>query len=367
MNNLKSTAFFHCDNEELESRINSIDPRLYDRTRNYMDGAVTWLSPFVTHGIIDTKDIAAAVLAKFDTKACEKLLFELAWREYFHRVWQTHGDNIFSDMKNPCMSDRTELPSAVCNANTGVEVVDDALTQLMQVGSMHNHARMWVASICCNMGNTHWLPAAKWMHYHLLDGDLASNTLSWQWVAGTFSNKHYFANQDNINKFSKTEQPGTFIDVPYEAFDDMPIPTELLETHNPDLPQNLPGEDLSDIEPIDGSVALRSVWHLHNRWQSQATHQWLFIDTDLFSQWPMSDNRWSFILHWAGFIPNVRIVKGTSDQLQTALANATVYRQEYTACRHWGMQSEQRRWLYPNPPKPYSSFSKFWKQVKTLG
>jgi len=366
MNDLKSTAFFHCDYEELESRLTAIDPIPYDKTRNYLGGAVTWLSPFVTHGIIDTHDIAQSILAGHSKADCEKLLFELAWREYFHRTWQLHKDDIFSDMKNPSVSTRLELPSAIIKGQTGIEVVDDALHQLVQVGNMHNHARLWVASICCNLGNTHWLPAAKWMHYHLLDGDLASNTLSWQWVAGAFSNKRYFANQDNVNKFSKTRQRGTFIDVPYDAFNDLPLPDALLETSSQTLHQTLPGINLTEIDPVTSSVALRSVWHLQKHWQADAAHQWLFIDTDLHSRWPMSENRWSFIKHWASFIPNLRIVKGTCEQLQNKLTDASVYRQEYTACNHWSPQSENRRWLYRNPSKPYNSFSKFWKLAKQL-
>ncbi len=364
MKDPKSTSFFHCGYDDLQSRLACINPHDYDKTRNFLDGAVTWLSPFITHGIINTRDVANAVLSRHAKPKCEKLLFELAWREYFHRIWQNNRDAIFSDLKNPSVSTRMQLPSSLLNCQTGINVIDESLQQLQQIGSMHNHARMWVASICCNMGNTHWLPAAKWMHYHLLDGDLASNTLSWQWIAGTFSNKRYFANQDNINKFSKSSQHGTFLDVPYEAFENWQIPGVLAETDSPDLQQTLPFEALKNIEPISESVALRSVWHLQKEWQPTATHQWIFVDTEQQAQWPMSYKRWSFIKHWASFIPGVRFVKGTSQELAKKLGAADVLRQEYTGCNHWSPQTEERQWLYPDPPKPYNSFSKFWKQVK---
>jgi len=82
-------------------RIDGIDPRVYDKTRNYLDGAVTWLSPYLTHGIINTCTVAMRVLEKHPKKSCYRLLFELAWREYFHRVWQEHGDLIFNDFYSP--------------------------------------------------------------------------------------------------------------------------------------------------------------------------------------------------------------------------------------------------------------------------
>ena len=81
---------------------------------------------------------------------------------------------------------------------------------------MHNHLRMYVASIVCNVAQSHWINPARWMYYYLLDADWASNSLSWQWVAGSNSNKKYFANQDNINKYCLTTQKGTFLDLDYQ-------------------------------------------------------------------------------------------------------------------------------------------------------
>jgi len=68
--------------------IDAIDPVRYDKTRNYLDGAVTWLSPYITHGVINTSTVAERVLAQHAPKTCYRLLYELAWREYFHRIWQ---------------------------------------------------------------------------------------------------------------------------------------------------------------------------------------------------------------------------------------------------------------------------------------
>ena len=71
---------------------------------------------------------------------------------------------------------------------------------------------MYIASIVCNIAKSHWKLPSKWFYYYLLDGDLASNNLSWQWVCGANSSKKYYANQENINKFCFTKQKNTFLD-----------------------------------------------------------------------------------------------------------------------------------------------------------
>ena len=79
------------------------------------------------------------------------------------------------------------MPKAVVEANTTIDAIDEAINELYQNGYMHNHMRMYLASLCCNIAKCHWKHPAKWMYFYLLDGDLASNTLSWQWVAGSNS------------------------------------------------------------------------------------------------------------------------------------------------------------------------------------
>jgi len=73
---------FLCSRDEILDRVNAIDPTAYAQTRNYLDGAVTWLSPFITHGIINTSFVAQHLLRKYSRAECEKLLFELAWQQH---------------------------------------------------------------------------------------------------------------------------------------------------------------------------------------------------------------------------------------------------------------------------------------------
>ena len=362
ISNIPDSASYQCSLEEIIQRISSIDARAYDKSRNYLDGAVTWLSPFITHGITNTAEIASIVLQNSKPKSCYRLLYELAWREYFHRVWQRQGPAIFDDLKQPQSPVVSpHIPLAFLDANTEVQVVDDCVGALHEKGLMHNHARMWTAAMICNMAQTHWKQPARWLHYHLLDGDLASNTLSWQWVAGSYSDKKYVANQDNVNKYSRQSQTGNWLDVPYEAFDNLPIPAALSprgECTFTGIPENI-----AALPTLDGEVALRSLWQLDPRWQQHVHKHVVFVDTDLHDQWPMSAKRWELIQYWAEQC-NATLYKGTLNQLKAQVGSANIVREEYTACVGWPGNELPRRWLYPVPEKPYSSFSQFFKQVK---
>ncbi len=363
-NTMPTPAFndFLCSHDNVLQLISQIDPRSYDKTRNYLDGDVTWLSPFTTHGIISTKTISDKVLETHKAKSCYRLLFELGWREYFHRTWQLEGDAIFGDMRQAQAGVRSDqLPDSIAHATTGIDTIDHCIHTLQSEGVMHNHARMWVAAISCNMAGTYWKEPARWLHYHLLDGDLASNTLSWQWVAGTFSHKQYVANQGNVNKYSKSHQSGSWLDVPYEAFDNFTPPEHMLTRIDFDYPYTLPGEPLP--ETLTGDVALRSIWQLDPHWQEAKEQHIVFIDSEQAERWPMSPLRWQFIDHWAQQC-GATVYHGTVAQLHQACSDASVERLEYPLCDDWPGRVVEREWLYPLPEKSFTSFSQYFKQVK---
>ena len=358
-------SHFLCTSDELYSRIDKIDARAYDKTRNYLDGSVTWLSPFITHGIIDTTTVATRLLTSYKPKQCYRFLFELAWREYFHRTWHKYGDAIFKDLLSEQGRDHSLVPLGIQQGETGIDALDGAIKHLLEHGSLHNHARMWIAGITCNTAQTQWLEPAKWMHYHLLDGDLASNTLSWQWVAGTFSHKQYIANQDNLNKYSATHQKNTWLDCTYEDLAELPIPAALeqraeWQEKKTDLAECLAAVNVSELT---GDVAVRSIWNLDPVWRSDVKQQILFIDSDFHNIWPLSPKRWQFIRHW---IPEgTKVMTGATAELTAACQNASVVHREYPVCEDWPGEKDERRWLYPTPVNEYSSFSQFWKQVKS--
>ena len=221
--------------DQVIEKINSIDTKSYASTRNYLNGAVSRLSPFITHGVISTKLITQTLLKREleslpledAYRRIEPFIFQQAWRDYFHRLWEFHQSAIFSSLNHSQKSViSNEVPSAILNAKTNINAIDEQLACLYQTGYIHNHARLWIAAFVANMLGTGWQNAANWFHYHLLDGDLASNALSWQWVAGTLNKnkKIYIANQDNINKFSRSSQSDTLLDNSYEHLHaNMPI------------------------------------------------------------------------------------------------------------------------------------------------
>jgi len=196
---------------EAEHRLGMIDPVEYAKTRNHMKGAVTHLSPYHRHGVLtlaETRDHTAAQLPPENRPG--KLIQELAWRDYFQRVYAELGAGIWKD-REPyktgfAAEDYSEaLPENIREGQTGLACMDAFADDLSSKGYLHNHARMWMAAYVVHWRRVKWQAGARWFLQHLLDGDPASNNLSWQWVASTFSHKPYFFNRDNLEKYTDGE------------------------------------------------------------------------------------------------------------------------------------------------------------------
>ncbi len=203
-------------------RVAAIEAKKYASTRNFYDGAVNKISPYLTHGFINLADIAAGVEARYPAEDCEKLIMEFGWREFFQHVWRHVGDGILNDIEPglPGVNYRSELPRDIIEARTGIAVIDATVRELYNTGYLHNHARMWLASYVVHLRKVHWRAGADWMLGYLLDGDPASNHLSWQWVAATFSSKPYLFNAENVARFApRWASEKTAIDISYEALD----------------------------------------------------------------------------------------------------------------------------------------------------
>ncbi|HRF95570.1 MAG TPA: FAD-binding domain-containing protein [Aggregatilineales bacterium] len=193
---------------EAEKRLNKLNPQKYAKTRNYFDGDVTYLSPYIRHGVISLAEVRDYALAQvnnpFDT---EKFISELGWRDYWQRLYAQIGDAIWVDREpyktgyHPSAYEDT-LPKDIENATTGLACIDAFSNTLRETGYLHNHARMYLASYIVHHRKIKWQAGARWFLTHLLDGDPASNNLSWQWVASTFSQKPYFFNRENLEKFT---------------------------------------------------------------------------------------------------------------------------------------------------------------------
>lgn len=181
-----------------------IDPARYARSRNYLDGAVTRLSPYIRHGMLSLAEVRDGVMRHTDHA---KLINELAWRDYWQRVYAQIGDGIWQD-REPYKTgwQATDyarvLPDDVAQGTTGLACMDAFVETLVTTGYIHNHARMWLAAYLIHWRRVAWQAGAAWFLQHLLDGDPASNNLSWQWVASTFSHKPYYFSQESLERYS---------------------------------------------------------------------------------------------------------------------------------------------------------------------
>jgi deoxyribodipyrimidine photo-lyase len=193
--------------EEARKRLKMIDPVTYGRTRNYGDGSVTQLSPYIHHGLIDLNEIRSYAL-KLASKEEQttKFIQELAWRDFWQRVADKHPEWVWKDVEEYKTGFRKndyqdKLPDDILEGLTPEVCINSFIHNLIETGYIHNHARMYLASYIVHFRRVKWQAGAKWFLEHLLDGDEASNNFSWQWVASTFSSKPYFFNLENVHKY----------------------------------------------------------------------------------------------------------------------------------------------------------------------
>jgi deoxyribodipyrimidine photo-lyase len=194
--------------QQAEQRLRLIQPARYAKGRNFLDGPVTRLSPYIRHGVLSLAEVRDAVFAGLRSRSDgEKLINELGWRDYWQRLWLQLGDGIWHDREplktgHPAHSYAADLPADVAEGRTGLACMDGFIAELHSTGWLHNHARMWMAAYLVHWRRIRWQAGAQWFLRHLLDGDPASNNLSWQWVASSFSHKPYFFNRSNLERYS---------------------------------------------------------------------------------------------------------------------------------------------------------------------
>jgi deoxyribodipyrimidine photo-lyase len=355
---------FNITYNEIIARIDEIDPVKYCKTRNYIDGDITYLSPFVSRGIISTRLILERVMRKgYSIIQIEQFVKELVWRDYFQRVWQ------HKNMNQAIMQEQQgvlhhQLPAALQNANTSIVAVDDAIEQLYATGYMHNHNRMYTASIACNIGQAHWLQPAQWMYYHLIDGDWASNACSWQWVCAANSKKKYYANQENISRFCKSNQVKSFLNIAYEQLETMPIPNRLEDTI--DFKATTPLPDGQEIK-LDANMAtcIYNYYNVDPNWYAaEKVNRVLLLEPSVFAQYPISQNCIDFLLHWATQIDGMQIFVGSFDELLTTHQLKNIYFKEHPLNKHYKGFEESRDWIDPATTSYYPSFFGFWNSAE---
>ncbi len=344
--------------------LDNIDPIKYGKTRNFIKGAVTQLSPYISRGVIDTSTIINHLVKKGYTYfQSEKFIQQLLWREYFQRVWMVKKELINNDLKkNQEHVTNFQIPKAIINADTGIEAIDNGIRNVIASGMMHNHLRMYVAFLSTNLGRSHWLHPAKWMYYYLLDGDWGSNALSWQWVAGTFSNKKYIANQENINYYTSSNQHDTYIDVSYETLETMSTPSQLLEYGLPELTTNLPCTTAINID-ISIPTLIYNYYNLSPVWKSEIqANRILLLEPEIFQEYPVADQCIDFMLMLSKNIKNIQIFTGSFQELKSLLGHSTIYYKEHPFNEHYEGIKDSRSWIVPDAATPTGSFFSFWKK-----
>ena len=362
-NTQKNIPHFPTDYPSILERLDNINPVEYARSRNFVDGAVTYLSPYISRGVISLQQVMQQVLKTYQPKQVEKFLQELAWREYWQRVWQSMGDKIFTDIKQEQSHvAHHKMVAAVGNAETGIEAIDDHIKLLYDTGYMHNHVRMYVSAIACNIAGAHWLQPAQWMYYHLLDGDLASNSLNWQWIAGTFSSKKYYCNQENINRYTHSNQRQTFLDRSYETITAMPVPGALQEKSN-FYPNTLLPEKATPSMKEGLPVLLYNSYNLDPNWHAgELANRVLLLEPAHFKKHPVSDKVIQFITDLSKNIDGIQIFTANFEALKQIAGNSEIIFKSHPTCLHYEGTAEKYDELFPEVTGYFPSFSSYWKK-----
>ncbi|MEN9314291.1 MAG: hypothetical protein RIS35_684 [Pseudomonadota bacterium] len=366
--------------EAARARIAAVRPADYARTRNALEGAVSRLSPYITHGFVSLPEVLAGVASRHRLDVQHKFVFELGWREYFHHVWTHRGDAILGSLHEGPLPDHAyvpEVPLDVRHACTGIPVVDQAVRALYATGYLHNHARMWLASYLVHLRKVHWRAGADWMVAHLLDGDLASNHLSWQWVAGTGSHKPYLFNAENVARYAPRawHSPGSVLDTSYEALDAIargprPVPARPVG-EGIEAPLVCP-QPPGGAQPQACDIAGRDVWLVHP-WAlgdppddlPTGTLRIGWWPSEHHARWPWSAARWAFIGARMSALTDLRWLGGGEQLDQVLSAARSVQTVADPHLERLLPPSVRRRpplRLFPEIDRVCASFSTWWNR-----
>lgn len=362
------------------ARLEAIKPSEYERTRNHIEGAVTGLSPYITHGFITLPEVLAQLQRRHKLNPQHKLVFELGWREFFRHAWRHEGDGILSSLHEGPLPDSAyanALPPDIREARTGLAVIDESINALYATGYLHNHARMWVASYIVHLRKVHWRAGADWMVSHLLDGDLASNHLSWQWVAGTASHKPYLFNAENVRRYAPASWriDGSALDTSYEALDAVARQAgQVIEPGGalfgtPEPPTaSRPALDAGFTPPNRSQVEGRDVWVVHPwclRAPPAGTLAVAILDERFHDRWRWSERRWRFVTDRMREITELRwlAVPDTIASALRAAASVSGIDDPHLGSLGQRLKLSPPETIWPEPGRRQRSFSAWWSRV----
>ena len=369
-------------------RAAAMQPAAYARTRNHLEGHVSGLSPYITHGVVTLHEVVTQVVTRHPLEVNHKWIYELGWREYFRHVWAHVGSGILQSRHPGVLPEDAyarEIPIDVCCGQTDVPAVNEAVKMLYATGHLHNHARMWLASYLVHLRRIHWRTGADWMVSHLLDGDLASNHLSWQWVAATHSHKPYLFNADNVARFAPASwhSKDTSIDQPYEVLEQIarglrvPITAQCAIRHDSLVPPHpcsqLHGaEALTNLDDLARHIQGREVWLVHP-WalRPPPAHRESSLVVGVYLQnyhdaWPWTERRWQWVDTVMRELTPLRVHADVA-RLQKALSGArAVHSVDEPHLNPWLQslaQLDPCPTLFPAVDRLCPSFSQWWTRA----
>ncbi len=373
----RPVSFVSTRAEALE-RATRVDPARYARTRNFLSGDVTRLSPYITHGVISIPELLESIHARRALSWEDKLAFEFGWREYFHHVWDRLGEGIWREQHAPPATTYSDvLPKDIRTASTGVAIIDQQVHELYATGYLHNHARMWIASYVLHIRKVSWQAGAKWMYSHLLDGDLASNTLSWQWVAGTWTGKPFLFNAENVERYAPgVDCTGSVIHTTYETLDAMARSNKVVVSPKPLFVDPIVEPECFSAPPLryvktPRDAASEPVWLMHP-WSLHLTDERAaigIINTDFHALYPWSLVRWQFVME-AMQSRCTQVLVGTTDELAAMLASKqleainTLNPLYSDLIQSVVPDAQPAPRAFANPTMLKRSFTSFWNQVR---
>ncbi len=303
---------------EATKRLNSIDIEAYNKNRYFINGDVSRLSPYFRYGCLTLKEAADHLQKQFGVES-EKLVQALGRRDYSRRVWYQQGDKIFNNLEKPKvgLGDKP-LPDYVRQMITGLPCMDAFVRDLMQDGYVHNHARKWFASYVVHWLKVDWREAADWFESLLLDGDKASNHLSWQWVASSFSSSPYFFNKDILARHTGEKHcANCTVSCPFDAS------VEMLDAKLFSAAEQLAERTISRPATMHFSSNTAVAVFVHDEMLSAAhpliqnsTAKFFVFDEHLYAKWPLK--RLQFVADCLSELPNVEVWLGdTRDVLES--------------------------------------------------
>ena len=242
------------------------DQRSFDHGAEKRDN-ISMLSPYIRHRIISEQEVVASVLGMHGPRNAEKFVQEVFWRTYWKgwlqqrpAVWHAY----LSELEHEKSRKIYGFASA-CDGETGIESFDHWATELRATGYLHNHARMWFASIWIFTLRLPWQLGADFFQQHLIDGDPASNTLSWRWVAGLQTiGKNYVASADNIQRYTNGRFALAEIAMQAQPLTGIDHPNPVAIQPMPSLPDRpyillLTEEDLYPLDALPAGIKIAGV------------------------------------------------------------------------------------------------------------